>query len=58
MLKDLLDCLGPARDAVAFVEAELVAEGVLAEPDTSEGVEETFVQVVCYPAAVLDLTWV
>lgn len=58
MLQDLLDRLGSAGDAVAFVEAELVAEGVLAEPDTSEGVQETFVQVVCHPAAVLDLTWV
>lgn len=58
MLQDLLDRLGSAGDAVAFVEAELVAEGVLAEPDTSEGVQETFVQVVRHPAAVLDLTWV
>lgn len=58
MLQDVLDRLGLAGDAVALIEAELVAEGVLAEPDTSEGVEETFVQVVCHPAAILDLTWV
>lgn len=58
VLQDVLDRLGLAGDAVALIEAELVAEGVLAEPDTSEGVEETFVQVVCHPAAILDLTWV
>lgn len=58
MLQEVLDRPGSAGDAVAFIEAELVAEGVLAEPDTSEGVEETFVQVVRHPAAVLDLTWV
>lgn len=58
MLQDLLDRLGSARDAVAFIEAELVAEGVLAEPHTGEGVQETFVQVVRHPPAVLDLTWV
>lgn len=58
MLQDILDRLGLAGDAVALIETELVAEGVLAEPDLSEGVEETFVQVVCHPAAILDLTWV
>lgn len=58
MLQDVLHSLGLAGDAVAFIEAELVTEGVLAEPDTSESVEEMLVQVIRHPAAVLDLTWV
>lgn len=57
MLQDLLDCLGLGGDAVAYIEAERFPEGVLAEPNTGEGVEEPFVQVICHPAAIMDLTW-
>lgn len=55
MLQDVLHRPGPARDAVARIEAEGVAEGALTEPHPSEGVQETLVQVVCHPAAVLHL---
>lgn len=57
MLQDLLYSLGRGRDAVALIEAELVTESVLAEPHTSECIQETFVQVVCHPTTILDLTW-
>ncbi len=57
MLQDVLHRLGLAGDAVAFVETELVTEGVLTEPDMGESVQETFVQVVRHPATVLDFTW-
>lgn len=57
MLQDVLDCLGVGGNGVALVKAELFAEGVLTEPDTCEGVEETFVEVISHSAAVLDLTW-
>lgn len=57
VLQDVLDRLGLGGDGVALVKVEIFAEGVLAEPDTCEGVEETFVKVVGHSAAVLDLTW-
>ena len=57
MLQDVLDCPGPGGDAVALIEAELVTEGVLPKPDASEGVQQTFVQVIGHSATILDLTW-
>lgn len=41
-------------DGVALVEAELVTKHVLTEPDASEGVEQTLVQVVRHTATVLN----
>lgn len=57
VMQDVLHRLGLDGDGVALVEVEAVAERALAEPDTSEGDEEMFVQVVRHPAAILDLTW-
>lgn len=42
-------------NGVALVEAELVPEHVLTEPDAGKGVEQSLVQVVCHTAAILDL---
>lgn len=56
VMEDVLDGFGLAGDAVAFVEAETVAEGVLAKPHTGEGVKKAFVQIIRHPAAILNLT--
>ena len=42
-------------DDVALVEAERRLEHLLAEPDFAERVQQTFVEVVCDTAAILDL---
>lgn len=55
MLQDVLDRGGLLWDGVAVVEAEGVAEGVFTEPDLSESVQETFVQIIGDSAAVLHL---
>lgn len=55
VLQDILHSFCPGGGAVALIETEGVAEGVLTKPDMGESVEETFVKVVCHPATVENL---
>ena len=43
-------------DSVALVEDKVGAEHRVTEPHLAERVEETFVEVVCHTAAILDFT--